>query len=266
MTRGKMRGKKFWEIRAAVEAGVGELLLYGPIGADNGMGWLFDEVTPRKFREELDALGGVSELRVFLNSEGGDVFAGQAIHSMLRRHPAQVRVFVDGLAASIASLVAMAGDKVIMPRNAMMMIHNPWTIGIGDAIEFRELADSLDKIREGMVASYQSKTGMERKELLRLLNAETWMTAAEAVEMGFADEIEETKAVAMAMLSPDKLRVNGMTMDLGAYRNRPRLVDSDPEGDGQPKDGFRVKPGMTKEEGQKLYLAYQEQVAVMNGG
>lgn len=225
-----MRGRVFWEFRAAEQADqesspkTGELLLYGPIGPDDGMGWLFDEVTPKQFRADLDALGAIEELRVYINSPGGDVFAGQAIYSMLTRHPAHVTVHVDGLAASIASVVAMAGDTVIMPRNAMMMVHNPWTFGVGDAREFRKLAETLDQIRESMLAVYESKTGLERPRLLGLLNAETWMTAEEALDLGFADQIEETRQVAAALVRPGVLNVNGLEIDLGRYRNPPSFA------------------------------------------
>lgn len=217
-------GRKFWKFRAATDQpDTGELLIYGPIASDDGMGWLFDDVTPKQFKADLDALGDVSELRVFINSGGGDVFAGQAIHSMLRRHPANVTAFVDGLAASIASVVVMAADKVIMPRNAMMMVHNPWTFGVGDAEEFRKLADTLDQIRESIFAAFADKTGMGRDDLLSLLNAETWMTAEEAVAKGFADEIEEAKQIAASMTSRSELLVNGMKMDLSRFHNRPRI-------------------------------------------
>jgi len=216
-------GRKFWQLRNATEPGTGELLIYGPIGSDNGMGWFDDEVTPKQFREELDALGAISELRVFINSPGGDVFAGQAIHSMLKRHPANVTVYVDGLAASAAVLPVMAGDKVIMPRNAMLMIHNPYTIGIGDSEKFRKLADNLDQIRESIIAAYSDKTGMDPDEILPLLEAETWMTAEEAVELGFADEIEEAKQVSASMSGPGKLVVNGVTVDLERFRNPPQV-------------------------------------------
>lgn len=215
--------RKFWNFKAAAdEPGVGELRIYGPIGTDDGLGWFLDEVTPKQFKKELDDLGAISEIRVFINSAGGDVFAGQAIYSMLRRHTASVTVYVDGLAGSIASVIVMAGDKVIMPRNAMMMIHNPWTLGLGDAEAFRKLAETLDQIRESLVAAYQDKTGMARDDLLSLLNAETWMTAAEAVELGFADEIEESKRIAASMEGPGRLVVNGMSLELGRYQNAPK--------------------------------------------
>lgn len=229
--------RKFWEFKAAEggESKDAELLLYGPIGADDGLGWLFDDMTPKQFHEELTDLGDVENLRVMINSPGGDVFAGQAIHSMLTRHPANVTVYIDGLAASIASIVAMAGDTVVMPRNAMMMIHNPWTVALGDAREFRKLAETLDGIRDAMIAAYESKTGKDRAELLPLLNAETWMTADEAVEMGFADQIEEKKKVAASLVRPGILAINGREFDLGHYRNAPTFPDAERDaGKGKP--------------------------------
>lgn len=229
--------RKFWEFRAAGEdePKTGELLLYGPIGSDDGLGWLFDDMTPKQFHEELTGLGDVDEIRVMINSPGGDVFAGQAIHSMLVRHPANITVFVDGLAASIASIVAMAGDTVVMPKNAMMMVHNPWTVALGDAREFRKLADTLDGIRDAMIAAYEGKTGKTRAELLPILNAETWMTADEAVEMGFADEIEEKKKVAASLVRPGVLAINGREFDLGHFRNAPTFPDA-------PRDAGKGKP------------------------
>lgn len=213
--------KKFWTIRAAQDdPSIGELLLYGEI---SDLMWWGDEVTPKQFKADLDALGDVSEIKVYINSGGGDVFAGQAIHSMLKRHKAKITVYVDGLAASIASVVAMAGDTVIMPRNAMMMVHDPWTIAIGNAKEFRKLADDLEKIGESIVAAYEAKTGMDRDKIVELLDAETWLTAEEAVEMGFADELEEEKAIA-ASLNGGVLTVNGQAVDLNKFKNPPKLA------------------------------------------
>lgn len=210
--------KKFWQFRAAADdPRVGELLLYGTIGSGT---WWGDEVTPKQFREDLEALGDVDEIRVFINSDGGDMFAGQAIHSMLKRHKAKVTVYVDGLAASIASVVAMAGDTVYMPKNAMMMIHNPWTIAVGNADDFRKLADDMDKIRESLIVAYREKSGLEREKIIEMMDAETWMTAEEAVELGFADEIEQTKQIAAAVRG-SKLLVNGQEFDLTRFRNVP---------------------------------------------
>ena len=199
---------KFWKFKAAADK-TGELLLYGSISNHS---WWGDEVTPKQFKEDLDALGDIDMLNVYINSGGGDVFAGQAIHSMLKRHKASVTVYIDGLAASIASVIAMAGDKIIMPKNAMMMIHNPWTIAIGNAADFRKLADDLDKINESIKAAYLGKAAdLEESKLIELMDAETWLTAQEAVDLGLADEIEESKAVAAAL---DK-------EFFGAYKNAP---------------------------------------------
>lgn len=214
--------KRFWQFRAAAEAGVGELLIYGPI---SDVTWYGDEVTPAQFREDLQALGDVDEIRVYINSPGGDVFAGQTIHSMLARHPATITVYVDGLAASAASLIAMAGDVVIMPKNAMMMVHNPSALVWGEAEDMRHMADALDKIRDSMVAAYRAKTGLDDEQIIELLDAETWMTAEEAVELGFADKVEEAKQVA-ATIHGDKVVINGVEMDLSRYKLPDRIRDA----------------------------------------
>lgn len=239
--------RRFWQIRAAADdPKIGEVLLYGEIGAYKFWG---DEVIPKEFKEELDALGDVDELRVFINSPGGDVFAGQAIHSMLKRHPAHVSVYVDGLAASIASVIAMAGDTVIMPLNAMMMIHQPWTWASGNAEDFRRLADDLDKVAESIVAAYESKTGLDRDEIVALMDAETWMTAEEAVELGFADRIEESKQIA-ASLRDGVLVIQGHEVDLSRYRNPPKVLiaqagvtdESEPEPEEVPEPTLEREP------------------------
>lgn len=188
--------KKFWNFKA-LDANTGELSLYGEISETS---WWGDEITPKQFREDLEALGDISVLNIYINSPGGDVFAGQAIHSMLKRHKAQKVVYIDGLAASIASVIAMAGDKVIMPANAMMMIHNPWTIAMGNAEDFRKMADDLDKIRESLIAAYLGKaTELEQEMLIEMMDAETWLTAADAKDYGFADEIEGAKDYAASL-------------------------------------------------------------------
>lgn len=212
-----IKGKKFWKFQAK-EDGVGELFLYGEISSYS---WWGDEVTPKQFKADLDALGDVTQINVYINSEGGDVFAGQAIYSMLKRHSATINVYVDGLAASIASVIAMAGDTVYMPKNAMMMVHNPWTIAMGTAEDFRKLADDMDKIRESIITVYKDKSGMEENKIIELMDAETWMTAEEAVEYGFADEIEEDKQIA-ASLKAGVLMMNGQQFDLSRFKNPPK--------------------------------------------
>lgn len=189
------KNKKFWSFKAKNEK-TGELLLYGEIASSS---WWGDEVTPKQFKEDLDALGDINTLDVYINSPGGDVFAGQAIYSILRRCDAQVSVYVDGLAASAASVVAMAGDTIIMPANAMMMIHNPWTFAAGNARDFRKLADDMDKIRDSMIVAYESRSALTTEEITEIMDAETWLSAEECLEYGFADEIAEAKQIAASM-------------------------------------------------------------------
>lgn len=184
---------KFWNFIKNSDM-VGELQLYGEIANET---WWGDEITPKDFKKDLDKLGDISTLNVYINSPGGDVFAGQAIHSMLKRHKAKVNVYVDGLAASIASVIAMAGDKVIMPKNAMMMIHKPWTEAWGNSADFRKVADDLDKMSESIKEAYMSKaTELSLDDITEIMDEETWLTAQDCLDYGFADEIEETKAVA----------------------------------------------------------------------
>lgn len=207
-----MQKNKFWEFKAKKEdTSVGELMLYGDISSQS---WWDDEITPKTFKQELDSLGDIKNLNIYINSGGGDVFAGQAIHSMLKRKQCQKNVYIDGLAASIASVIAMAADKVIMPKNAMMMIHKAWTIAAGNSDDFRKMADDMDKIDESIISTYESKTNKTKEEIKCLMEAETWFTAEEAVKNGFADEIEEEKQVAAS--------IGGFFM--GKYKNVPEVL------------------------------------------
>lgn len=227
-----MPNNKFWNFKAK-DKGSAELFLYGEISSST---WWGDEVTPKQFKADLDALGDVGELSVFINSGGGDVFAGQAIYSMLKRHAAKKTVYVDGLAASIASVIAMAGDKVIMPSNAMMMIHNAWTFAAGSASHFRKLADDMDKVDESIVTTYTAKTGKESQEIKGMMDAETWMTAKDALDMGFADEIEEEKKLA-ASIDDGYFNLNGQRFDMSHYKNPPPiepLITNDSRDESRP--------------------------------
>lgn len=187
-----MGGKKFWSFKA-LDKKTGELTLYGEISSDT---WYGDEVTPKEFKADLDKLGDIDTLNIYINSSGGDVFAGQAIHSMLKRHKANKNVYIDGLAASISSVIAMAGDTIYMPKNAMMMIHNPWTFGLGNAAEFRKLAEDLDKIRESLIVAYEERSALTRDEIIKIMDSETWLTADECFEYGFCDVVEKEKQMA----------------------------------------------------------------------
>lgn len=160
------------------------IYLYGDI-ADY---WWDDESNSAKcLKDKLAELNDITEINLHINSLGGDVIEGIAMFNLLKQHPAKVNVYVDGFACSIASVIAMAGDTVYMPKNSMMMIHNCWTYTGGNSKELRKTADDLDKIMETSIESYLSKINISREELVELLDAETYLTAEECYNMGFAD-------------------------------------------------------------------------------
>ncbi|SUC26316.1 ATP-dependent Clp protease proteolytic subunit 1 [Providencia rustigianii] len=127
----------------------------------------------------------LSHINLHIHSPGGEVFEGIAIYNQLKNHNASITVYIDGLAASMASVIAMVGDEVIMPTNAMMMIHKPWGVSWGDADDMRDYADLLDKVENVLIPAYMEKTGKTKEELEAMLSEETWLTAEECVEHGF---------------------------------------------------------------------------------
>lgn len=221
---------KFWNF--SVQApGAGALTLYGEISDAT---WFGDEVTPAAFLKDLEALGEIGALDVYINSPGGDVFAGYAIYHMLRRHPARVTVHVDGLAASAASVVAMAGDRIVMPAASMMMVHRAWTLACGDAARLLDIAAELERVDTQLAQLYADRTGKAIEDIEALMAAETWMTGAEALEMGFCDEVEPNKRIA-ALCGPEAL---------ARYKHPPELPsdggESQPVEDKDPKEGERL--------------------------
>ncbi|EKZ4159653.1 TPA: Clp protease ClpP [Listeria monocytogenes] len=164
---------------------IADLYLYGSIGS----GW-FDDITSSEVQNFLKT-SSVSQINVHVNSGGGDVFESIAIHNLLKAHPAKISIYIDALAGSGASVIAMAGDEIIMPSNAMMMIHKAWTIAAGNADEFRKVANDMDKIDHAVTESYTERFVGEREELVTLLTNEEWLTAEECVTLGFCDSIGE---------------------------------------------------------------------------
>lgn len=181
--------KTGYSIKAAAK-GVGEIYIYDDIGD----GW--DGTTAKGFAKELKGLGALKELKVYINSAGGSVFDGVAIFNQLERHKARKVVTVDGLAASIASVIAMAGDEIVIAANGMMMIHDPWAFAIGTAAEMRKMAESLDKVGETILGTYVRRTGGDAEAIETMMAEETWLTAEEALELGFADQIGAEVAMA----------------------------------------------------------------------
>lgn len=149
--------------------------------------WLDDDVTPAVFASELHA--GSGPVTVWLNSPGGDVVAAARIYNMLLDYPGQVRVNIDGIAASAASVIAMAASHVAMSPVSMLMIHNPATLAMGDKTELSRALDMLESVKDSIINAYQLKTGLSRAKLSKLMDAETWMDATAAIDLGFADEI-----------------------------------------------------------------------------
>lgn len=149
--------------------------------------WFDDDVTPQLFKEELNA--GNGDITVWINSPGGDCVAAAQIYNMLSNYSGKVTVKIDGIAASAASVIAMAGDTVLVSPVSMMMIHNPATIAWGDSAEMQKVIAMLDEVKESIINAYEIKTGLDRKKLSKLMDAETWMDANSAVEYGFADGI-----------------------------------------------------------------------------
>lgn len=174
--------KKFWNFSEA-ESGR-TLFLNGEISDET---WWGDEVTPELFRAELNS--GAGDIDLWINSPGGDVFAASQIYNMLKEYPGRVTVKIDSLAASAASVIAMAGDTVYMSPTALLMIHNPMTAAIGDSKEMQKAIDMLDEVKESIINAYELKTGLRRSKISQMMDAETWLNAKKAIELNFADGI-----------------------------------------------------------------------------
>ena len=175
--------KKFWNwIRN--DDGERILRLEGPIDEDDFWG---DGVTPKAFRDELEAEEG--DVTVWINSPGGNVFCSAEIYTMLCDHKGKVTVKIDAIAASAASVIAMAGDRVLMSPVAMLMVHNPMTIAMGNTKDMEKAISTLNEVKESIINAYQRKTGLSRNKISQLMENETWMNARKAVDLGFADEI-----------------------------------------------------------------------------
>jgi ATP-dependent Clp protease protease subunit len=163
-----------------------EILIYDSIGAS-----FMGGISAQEFAKDLKALGSLDTINVRINSDGGNVFEGITIYNTLVRNGAKIIVDIDGVAASIASIVAMSGSTIRMGNNAMFMVHNPWMIADGEASDFREKADLLDKVRDQLITTYVSRSKIDADTISDLMHAETWMSAQEALDYGLIDEITE---------------------------------------------------------------------------
>lgn len=248
--------------------GVAELLIYGDIGDIRWFGEDYYDVSAKSIAEELKALGELSEISVRINSPGGSVFSAQAIYSLLKSHSARVTVHVDGMAASAASLVAMAGDEIVMPDNAMMMIHSPMSYASGNPSELRKQAEILEKVQDSMMAAY-SRSGQSVEDIKAMLEAETWMTAPEAVALGFADRTDEPLDIAASIapldLDPSRFKHPPVAFmakakeDGGDEKNEDhQKIKEDPEGKSGAKEDeedFSMTPDELKAKNPELFEA-----------
>lgn len=170
-----------------------------------GESWFGESTSAKGFTKAVDELGeDLERLNIYINSPGGNVYDGLAIYNYLKRHKAEVVVHVDGIAASIASIIAMAGDKIVMPENANMFIHNPWTFAGGDAASLRKTADELDAMRGSLLGIYMSRVNLEEQDVIDMMDSETLLTAEEAVAWGFATEMAEASQMAASM-NPEEI-------------------------------------------------------------
>lgn len=166
--------------------------IYGDI---TSFPWLSSDVSADRLSKQLDSLGDVSEINVYINSYGGEVAEGLAIYNALKRHTAKVKTYCDGFACSIASVIFMAGEERIMNESSLLMIHNAWTFTEGNADQLRKMADDLEKMTQASAKAYKSHSNLSDEEIKNLMDNETWILPEEALDYGFATSIEKTVSV-----------------------------------------------------------------------
>lgn len=176
--------RKFWNWKTTNEAHI--LFLNGTIAEES---WFDDDVTPRLFKSELDNHKG--DITVWINSPRGDCIAAAQIYNMLIEHTGEVTIKIDGIAASAASVIAMAGTKVLMSPVSMMMIHNPMTVAVGNKDQMKQVMAMLDEVKESIMNAYEIKTDLPRQKLSNMMDSETWMNVHKAIELGFCDGLLE---------------------------------------------------------------------------
>jgi ATP-dependent Clp protease protease subunit len=194
--------EKFWNWIKNEDSGETELFFEGPISDET---WWGDEITPAMFRDELAKVSG--NLTVWINSPGGDCISASQIYTMLRNHKSKVTVKIDGIAASAASVVAMAGDETLISPTGYLMIHNPMTLASGNKSDMEKAIALLDEIKEGIINAYVRKTGLSRNKISKLMDDETWLNAEKALQLGFVDGIlfdEKKKPVASEENEPNE--------------------------------------------------------------
>lgn len=247
-----------WFRMQASAANEADIFIYDEIG--------YWGVTAKQFVSDLKALGEVSHINLHINSPGGDVFDGIAIFNALKHHGAAITVHIDGLAASMASVIAMVGNPVIMPENTMMMIHKPWGFAGGDANDMRDYADLLDKVESVLIPAYVEKTGKSAEEISSMLDDETWLDGAECLALGFADQ---TTPALQAMACIQSKRIEEFEKMPNSIRNMvtpPRNTTQREPQKPQPQ-GSQTEPNQPQpaDEGTIRAQILAEQKARVNG-
>ncbi len=189
-----MRTPTSWKMEYEPQKDTLELRIYSNVESDSW--WKESETSAKYFSDKLKEYENAKEIKIYINSLGGSVLEGIAIYNQLKRHSAHKTVYIDGFACSIASVIAMAGDTVIMPKNTCMMIHNAWIVAMGSAKELRKAADDLDVINSAAIQAYLDRAGdkLTREKLTEMLDAETYLTAEQCIEYGFADKHSDDDA------------------------------------------------------------------------
>ena len=244
--------RKFWNWIRNEDESVPDmertLFLNGMISDET---WYGDEVTPQLFKDELNA--GNGNITVWINSPGGDVFAAAQIYNMLRDYKGSVTVKIDGIAASAASVIAMAGDTVCVSPVAMMMIHNPATMAMGEAKDMQKAIAMLNEVKESILNAYEFKTGLTRARLSHMMDDETWFNAKKAVELGFADDVlhradipEDVEPPAVSMLYSKAAVVNSLMDKIAAKcRTNPKKTEK-PNPQGRSLDSLYERLNLLK--------------------
>lgn len=245
--------KSMWTIKQSATPGMLEIYIYGDVEGDYYDWWgdlVESDTSAKHFKAELEKYPDAHEILLYINSYGGDVFEGTAIYNQLKRHPAHKTVYIDGFACSIASVIAMAGDKVVMPKNTLMMIHDMWRVAVGNARDLRKAADDLDVINAAGRQAYLTKAAgkLDEKKLVQLMEAETWLTAEQCIELGLADEYAEADADMQAAGELLRQATLGLEQTLqlrrGIAASLRELSEPAPEPEPEPVNEPVIKPSI----------------------
>ena len=213
---------KFWNLVKNDEEKSAELILYGSIGSDE----YWDDISDKAFKQDIENLGDVENIILHINSPGGSVFSAVAIANTLKNHKAKITANIDGLAASAATIITSACDIVKMPKNALFMVHNPITFAYGNNQDMQKTLEMLNKVKNSIIETYLNKAKTDKETLSELMDNETWMSAEEAKEYGFIDEILDENVEKEVI--ENKLIINNMAFDISRFKNFKEKKNQDP--------------------------------------